>query len=129
MSNLGYAVIIPRNLVPKPDKKEISAAYILLEYFKTDVKFIPRNNCKTPDLLIDEIAWELKTPTGSGKRNLQHTLSKALKQSRFIIIDARFSKIHISRIKNYLSGELKKNIRIKRLILIDKQKNVVELFR
>ena len=74
MQKPNYSVIIPRDVFPKPDKKEMSAAYILLDYFKADVKFIPRNNCRTPDLLINRIEWELKAPTDSGKRNLQHTI-------------------------------------------------------
>lgn len=129
MSISEYSIIIPRNVFPKPDEKEMSAAYILSDYFKTDVKFIPRNNCKTPDLLIDRIEWELKAPIGSGKRNLQHTVSRAIKQSKYIIIDARFSKIHISKIKNHLSAEMKKNKQIKRLLLIDKQKSVIEILK
>ena len=129
MSKSECSVIIPKDVFPKPDKKEISAAYILLNYFKTDIKFIPRNNCKTPDLLINKIEWELKAPTGSGKRNLQHTVSRAVKQSKYIIIDVKFSKIHIFKIKSHLSAEIKKNKQIKRLLLIDKQKNIVEIFR
>lgn len=129
MPESEYSVIIPKDVFPKPDKKEMSAAYLLLEYFKTDIRFIPRNNCKTPDLLINRVEWELKAPTGSGKRNLQHTVSRAIKQSSYIVIDARFSKIHISKIKSHLSAEIKKNKQIKRLLLINKQKNVVEIFR
>ena len=127
MSKSVYSVIVPRDVFPKPDEKEMSAAYILLEYFKDDVRFIPRNNCKTPDLLIGRTEWELKAPTGSGKRNLQHTVSRAVKQSRNIIIDARFSKIHISRIKAYLFAEVKRNRQIKHLLLIDKQKKVIDI--
>ncbi len=97
-----YSVIVPRSVIPMPDKREMSAAYILLDYFRTDVIFIPRTNHKTPDLLIDNIEWELKAPTGDGKRNLQHTVSRAIKQSRYIIIDVRFSKLHISKIKSNL---------------------------
>ena len=129
MSKSECSVIIPKDVFPKPDGKEMSAAYILLEYFRADIKFIPRNNCKTPDLLINHIEWELKAPTGSGKRNLQHTISRAVKQSQYIIIDARFSKIHISKIQSHLTAEIKKNKQIKRLLLIDKQKNIVEIFR
>lgn len=124
-----YSVIIPENVYPKPSAREMSAAYILLNYFRSDIRFIPRSNQKTPDLQIGGIAWELKAPTGSGRRNLQHVVSKALKQSQYIIIDARFSKIHIARIKNRLSAEMKVNKRIKRLLIIDKQKKVIEIFR
>ena len=55
MQKPNYSVIIPRDVFPKPDKKEMSAAHILLEFFKTDIKFIPRNNYKTPDLLINRV--------------------------------------------------------------------------
>ena len=129
MVKSNYSVIVPRSVIPMPNKREMSAAYILLDYFRTDVKFIPRTNHKTPDLLINNIEWELKAPTGDGKRNLQHTVSRAIKQSRYIIIDVRFSKLHISKVKSKLTLEMKKNKQIKRLLLIDKQKNVVEIFR
>ena len=124
-----HSVIVPSGVFPKPSKKELSAAYILSDFFETNVKFIPRDNCKTPDLLIDYTEWELKSPTGNGKRNLQHTINRAIKQSHYIIIDARFSKIHISQIESYLSNEIKRNRQIKRILVINKKKDVVEIFR
>lgn len=98
-----------------------------MEYFRKDIKFVARNQGKTPDFLIGNQYWELKSPTGDGKRNLQHNVGRALKQSQYIVIDARQSKIRITKIKNYLTNERNKNKQIKKLILIDKQKNVIEL--
>lgn len=121
------SIIVPKEVYPKPSIREMSAAYILLEYFNENVKFIARDNNKTPDFLIGNRYWELKSPTGDGKYNLQHTLRNAAKQSENIIIDARFSKMHINRLKNELSYQLKRSRNIKRLLLIDKQKNVVEI--
>ena len=91
----NHSIIIPINVYPKPNEKEISAAYILMNYFKTNIKFIPRSNYKTPDFIMNNIKWELKTPTGKGKYNLQHALRDALCQSTNIIIDARYSKLHM----------------------------------
>jgi hypothetical protein len=51
-----YSITIPSNIKPKPSEKEIDAAYILSGYFKKNIKFIPRQNGKTPDLLIGNIA-------------------------------------------------------------------------
>lgn len=124
---ISYSVIVPKDVYPKPSNNELTAAYILMDYFKADVKFIPRNNCKTPDLLTKHTEWELKTPIGNGKRNLQHVVSRALKQSRNIIIDTRFSKMNSEKIKSHLAAEIKKNSRIKRLLLINKQKKVIEI--
>lgn len=103
------SVIIPKDVFPKPSTKEISAAYILLDYFCTDVKFVARSKNRTPDFLINKEYWELKTPTGNGKYNIQHALRKAVAQSNNIIIDARFSKSHIAKIKNELSYQFKKS--------------------
>lgn len=122
-------VIIPGKIRPTPSRKEVSAAQILLKYFHTNIEFIPRNNLKTPDLLINQTEWELKSPTGDGKRNLQHTISRAIKQSRYIIIDVRNSRTPMPKIRSYLQHEVMKNKQIKRLILIDKQNNVFEFFK
>ena len=127
MSKNEYSVIVPREVNPKPSAREMSAAYILNDFFKSDVKFVVRSDNKTPDFLIKGLYWELKSPTGNGKYNLQHALRSAAKQSENIIIDARFSKIHINKIKNELNYQFKRSRNIKRLLLIDKQKNVVEI--
>ena len=124
-----YSVIVPREVNPKPSAREMSAAYILNDFFKSDVKFVVRSDNKTPDFLIKGLYWELKSPTGNGKYNLQHALRSAAKQSENVIIDARFSKIHINKIKNELNYQFKRSRNIKRLLLIDKQKNVVEISR
>ena len=125
MSSDQYSVIVPREVYPKPSTREMSAAYILNDYFRANVKFIARRDGKTPDFLIRGIYWELKSPTGSGKYNLQHALRNAVKQSENIIIDARFSKMHINKIKSELGYQFKHSRNIKRLLLIDKQKNVL----
>ncbi len=87
-----YSVIVPREVNPKPSAREMSAAYILNDFFKSDVKFVVRNDNKTPDFLIKGLYWELKSPTGNGKYNLQHALRNAAKQSENIVIDASFQK-------------------------------------
>lgn len=53
MPRKEFSVIVPENVFPKPSAREMSAAYILLAYFKSDIKFVPRSNQKTPDFLIN----------------------------------------------------------------------------
>jgi hypothetical protein len=124
-----YKVIIPVGLKPSPARYELSAAEILANYFKADVEFVPRSNYKTPDFLIKDITWELKSPTGKGKHNIEHQMKAGAKQSGNIILDARRSKLHISKIRNELKNQQIHRESIKRLILIEKSKNVIELFR
>jgi hypothetical protein len=129
MLKRNYSVIVPKDVYPKPSDREMSAAYILNNYFRSDIKFVVRTNNKTPDFIIKGLYWELKSPTGNGKYNLQHALRNAVKQSENIIIDARFSKSHINRIRSELEYQFRRSNNIRRLLLIDKQKNVIEIFK
>ena len=126
MPKQEHSVIVPKNVFPKPSVREISAAHILLEYFKSDVKFIPRCNQKTPDFLIKGLRWELKTPIGTGKYNIQHLLHSAIQQSKNIVVDARFSKMHLTRIVNELKRHSTLTTKgIKNLIVITKGKKII----
>jgi len=122
-----HLVIIPVNLKPSPARYEITAAGLLARHFRANVEFIPRSNYQTPDFIINGVRWELKSPTGTGKNNIERQLRAGLKQSKNIIFDARRSKIHIVRIKRELHRQFQLTKSIQRLVLIDKQKNVIEL--
>ena len=127
--DLVHRVIIPVGLKPSPARYEITAAELLANHLKADVEFILRSNYQTPDFKIAGIEWELKSPTGTGKNNIEHQLQAALKQSRCIVFDARRSKIHITKIKSELNRQFQLTKNIRRLILIDKNKSVIELIR
>lgn len=120
-------VVVPATIKPKPSTYEITAAYLLAEYFGENVEFVERNNQKTPDFKIDGRLWELKSPTGNGKHNIQHTLQRAALQSENIIFDARRSRIHANRLKGEILRQLKLIKTIKRLILIERSGKVVAI--
>lgn len=124
-----YNVIVPRSYLPKPSATEMSAADILVDFFQADVKFVKRGNGKTPDYLIKGTYWELKSPTGSGKHNIQHKIQDAAEQSGNIIIDGRKSKLHPSKLKNEVQHQFNIIKKAKRLILITKSGKTVEIFR
>lgn len=120
MKKAPYSIIIPSNVRLQPSKIEISAAIILSDFFHTDIQLIPKSNYKTPDFVINNLFWELKSPTGKGKYNIQHALRSAVKQSENIIFDARYSKLHIAKIKHELNFQFQKSRSIRRLIMINK---------
>ncbi|MBR2709691.1 hypothetical protein IKE72_01270 [Candidatus Saccharibacteria bacterium] len=124
-----YNVIVPHSYKPKPSPIEMSAADILVDFFGADVKFVRRNRGKTPDFLIKGIYWELKSPTGSGKHNIQHKIQDAANQSHNIIIDGRKSKLHPIKLKNEVEHQFSIIKKAKRLILINKSGKAVEIFR
>jgi len=128
MNKPQFTVIIPNNVFPIPSKRELSAARIIANYLKSDVVCQPCSNRKTPDFYAAGLYWELKTPTGTGKYNIQHLLHLAIQQSPNIIIDARFSKMHITRITHELKLHSKITTKgVKRLLLITKDQKVVEI--
>lgn len=122
-----YKLIIPTGLRPSLASYELSAAELLAIHFKSDVEFIPRTNHKTPDFLIDGVKWELKSPTGSGKYNVQHQIKAAVKQSFNVIFDARRSKIRMTKLRNEVNRHFIYTNPVRRLVLVDKSKNVIEL--
>lgn len=119
-------VIVPSDISPYPKPYEMSAAVILSRHFNSDVYFIKRSPLKTADVKIENISWEIKSPTGKGKRNIQHQFSRAIKQSCNIVFDARRSKIHIAKITRELDRQFMMTKAIKRLLLITKTERVIE---
>lgn len=115
-----YQVIIPSNIFPLPERHEVSAAQIISTFFSSDAEFIVRNSYRSPDLKIGDDLWEIKSPTGTGKRNIERQLQLAMKQSDKIIFDARRSKIHIAKIRSNLTYQAKLAKRLKKLLLITK---------
>jgi hypothetical protein len=115
----------PKN---RPRDHEMYAALILAAHFKTDVVFLRPENQKTPDLDINDVHWEIKSPTGDGKKTMENNLRSARKQSQNIVISLSRSKMHhrqaISRINFYLRTE---SHRIKSLKVITKSGKVIDI--
>ncbi len=74
-----YQIFIPTTITPQPDAREVSAALVLASHLSCDVHFVVRSASKTADFKIGNVYWELKTPTGNGKRTVQRILQSALK--------------------------------------------------
>ena len=120
---------MPPGMKPRPEDHEIYVAGILAEYFKADVEFVPRSNLQTPDFLIKGKVWELKSPTGTGKNNIQHQLQEAHSQSVNGILDASRSKMHPDEIKRRTEHQFKIVKSIKRLIFVPKDGQPLEIKR
>jgi len=117
---LNYKVIISSNIIPLPEAHEVSAAQLISNFLKADAEFVVRDNYRSPDIIIGMFFWEIKSPTGTGKRNIERQLQLAMKQSDNIIFDARRSKIHITKIRSRLIYQAKLTKRLKKLLLITK---------
>lgn len=118
-------IIVPTTLSHPIYDFELSAAYILARHFKQDVVFIGRATLSTPDVKIGNVLWEIKSPTGNGKRTIQHQIHRALSQSGNIVFDARKTKLRITKVRTDLRRFANENKAIKRLVLIQKDETVL----
>ena len=122
-------VLIPASMHPPPRQHEIDVAIILAEQLKSDVEFVPTSNHNTPDFLINGVLWELKSPQGTGKNNIQRQLQYASHQSVNVIISANRSKMHYTKIRREVESQFKITKAVKRLLFVSKDKKVIEIFR
>ena len=125
--------VITKRLNPKdplrPHEEEDFA--FIATHFKSSILCIPTTHASTPDLLVtrtNEI-WEVKSPTGNGKRTIANNLRCAKNQSTNIILSLRRTKMHpnkvLARIKEYLRTPDAKNITKLKIIL--KNQKVIDI--
>lgn len=119
-----YRIIIPQGIQPVPENFEISAAVLLLDYFKADIEFLPVTSCKTPDIKVKGEEWEIKSPAGKGKHVIEDQIKRASRQSLDIIIDSRRCKLHIARVRNQLNYNVSLRPHLKQVLLINKKGEV-----
>ena len=112
-----------------PEKHELKVARFLAE-LGYDVEFIPPSNIPgvhRPDILMQGIEWEIKSPKGKGKNTIQKNFKIAVKQSHFIIFDLR--RVNIAEEKCIFEIEKQMKLRpyMKRLLVICKNETLLEL--
>ena len=85
---------IPPGIKPFPKPHELETARVLANYGHM-VEFIQpdnRKNSKTPDVRLDDVLYELKSPTGK-MDSIERNLKRAVRQSGNIVFDCRRMKI------------------------------------
>jgi hypothetical protein len=123
-------VIIPVNHPNPPEPHEVDAAMVLARHYQSSVEFvIPINDYKrkNADFVLLGIEWELKCPIGVSKATIENQFRTASKQSKNLVIDTRRTKLEYEIIVKRVLFEIKKRPYMRKVILIDKQKKVVEI--
>ena len=127
MKNKGK--IIPNGVVLKTHE---SATVVLLTEQGFDVELIPKSNIQdihTPDIILNEVRWEMKAPVGNGNALIKNTIQRALKQSPNIIIDLRRAKRHQAKCLRELEKHFKNNKNIKKLKVITKDGRLLDFYK
>ena len=127
MKNRGK--IIPNGVVLKTHE---NATVVFLTEQGYDIKLIPKSNIQgvhTPDIVMEKIKWEIKSPIGEGKYLIANTIQRAIKQSPNIIIDLRRTKRHQIKCVREIEKEFKKSNSIKRLKIILKNGKLLDFMK
>ena len=110
---------------------EYATVKLLLE-LGNDIELIPQSQIKKlrqPDIMMGGVAWEIKAPIGTGRKNIENILQGASGQSRSIIIDLIRSKMpEDDAIKGY-EQFFNQSKRIKRMKIIKKNREILDFSR
>ena len=128
-SSQHKGTITPNGVVLKPHE---NATAVLLTEYGFNLELIPPSNIPgihTPDIKMCGLEWEMKAPIGEGKYLMMNTIQRAVKQSQNIIIDLRHTKRYESKCLRELRKEFTKSGSIKRLKIITKKGESIDLIK
>ena len=94
-----------------------------------DITLIPPLQVKganTPDISLNGVIWEMKSPTGDGKHTIKHNLQNAKKQSRNVIVDLRRCKLPDDRALKELEHHFQLSKRFRRMKVITKSAEILD---
>ena len=94
-----------------------------------DIELIPPSTIKgvrMPDIVMQGVPWEMKSPEGSGKYTLKNAVQNASHQSQNIIIDLRNSPIKEPVALRKLMHYFNLSRRLKRMIVISKKGEILD---
>ena len=112
----------------KIEPHEESTARFLTKYgFIIDV-IRPVNTPKVhnPDFLINGVIWEAKSPEGKSNNTIERKFHEASSQASNFILDLRRIKRPAKKSENEALKEFKKSSRIKHMMLITKDRKLLD---
>jgi hypothetical protein len=113
----------------RPKEHELDTAQFFNKLGK-DVEFLTPNRTKgikNPDIKIDGVLWEIKSPNNDGKHTIEHIFRKALKQSKNIIFDLRRTKMSNDKCVSQIIKHFTLIRGIGRLLIITKSNKLLDI--
>ena len=86
---------------------------------------------KTPDIEMNGLRWEIKSPTGKSSRTIENNLRTATKQSPNVIIDLRRidGRIPTAKLLKEVERQFNLSKSIKYIIVINRQEEYIDFKR
>lgn len=128
---IGLIVVPPGALLDIHEKR---AADFLATKLGHDITFLVpnrRKGAKTPDITMNGLLWEIKSPKGKSSRTIENNLRAALWQSPYIIIDLRRMDGRVPTQKHLTEVERQFNLSksIKHIVVITRQEATLDFNR
>jgi hypothetical protein len=95
-----------------------------------DIEFIAPSRAymvRTPDIHMDGLAWEIKCPESNKMDKIRQNIEEVVHQSKSIIIGTFRTPILDEKIIKYITKHFVKNRKIKRLKVVTKTHQVLDL--
>jgi len=124
MKKLGY-YIVPKGVDPWP--QELFVAKIFKEAGHV-VEFIPEASHKTPDIKLDGVEYEIKSPRSNRIAAVEQNLKRASAKCPNIILDSnRMKNIPDRSIQSYLVKQLKTQKAIKKILFVNREHKIIDI--
>ncbi len=128
---IGIIVVPPGVFI---DVHEKIAVDFLATKLGNDITFLTpdrRRGTKTPDIEMNGLRWEIKSPTGKSSRTIENNLRLALKQSPNIVLDLRRmdGRIPTNKFLKEIEKQFQLTKTIKRIIVITRQEVHIDFER
>ena len=94
-----------------------------------DIELIPPSGIKgvrMPDIVMSGVAWELKSPEGSGKYTIKNAIQNASHQSQNVIIDLRRSPTKEQTSVKELEKYFQLSRRLKKMKIVCKDNKILD---
>lgn len=131
MKRIGTIIVPPGVFVDVHEKIAVDFLAIKLG---SDITFLVPNRQrgqKTPDIEMNGLLWEIKSPRGKSSRTIENNLRSALRQSSYIIVDLRRMDGRIPT-RNYIA-EIERRFNdartIKHIIVITRHEDTIDFKR
>ena len=95
-----------------------------------NIELIPTSQVKgmrTPDISVNGVLWEIKSPTGNSKNTIKHTLQNASHQANNVIVDLRRCKLPEDQAIRDLEQRYRLSKRIRRMKIVTKDEKIIDL--
>lgn len=129
--HIGRIIVPPGAFMDIHEKLAVDFLAINLGH---DITFlVPQRQigAKTPDIEMNGIQWEIKSPLGKSSRTIENNLRAALKQSPYIVLDLRRmdGRIPTRRLVAEIERRFNDAKSIKSILVITRQDALIDLKR